>query len=582
MSNRHAAPDRDTLAMHSAGALAYVNAELDTLEAQIQAAPTWKRGRALLAEVEWAREKIAQLDETWGQKLVIAIVGPSGAGKSTLLNALAGRQLSSVGFARPTTRQVVVYAATMADAEPLIEHVGADQVQVQLAPDADGLEYLTLIDTPDTNTIAENQRLLAKLLERADILLAVFPAHNPKMHDNITFLAPYVRQLPPEAIIPALNMVDRAPRAELEREIVPDFQRVIRQEWQINPEKVYLLSAKTSAPGETFLPDETPLHEVNEFPALRRFLFEALNQAGQVADRRMAQAEHLLDVLRQDTCRTLEQSAPQRQRVAEDLADLHAQAQRTLAQEMGAQAGRGSGLDLHAALYGMFAQRWWGPVGWLIALWSVILRIGGFFSHLGRPANPLTAIWGAETEKRPATLPAPQIRPWFHAIERLYAEQWPPIADALVQAGFDPRVRETAFWEQQTRASEEQVQGRWAAIYEEHLARLAGVLAAWPLQLLFNLPVIGIALWIGAETILGFFTGNYLPADYFRSAAIVTAIVWALAFIAVQVVVSVALRRTLRRRITQALAEATAGLMVGPLQGELDALASLERSCHGN
>ena len=422
--------------------------------------PYLEKGRALLAEVE--RETKNYFWMRPGGKSWRCHRRPSGAGKSTLLNALAGRQLSTWFAGLPPGRSWSM--PPRADAN--INRTRGRR-SVRNAPRCRWAGIPTRL-IPRHNTIPENQRLLAKLLERADILLAIFPAHNPKMHDNITFLAPFVRQLPSEAIIPALNMVDRAPRDELERDIVPDFLRVIRQEWQINPEKVYLLSAKASAPGEAFPPDETPLHAVNEFAVLRRFLFEALNQAGQVADRRMAQAEHLLDVLRQDTCRTLEQSAPQRQRVADDLADLHAQAQRTLAQAMSAQAGRGSGLDLHTPRH----------------VRSTLVGSGGLADCLrGRgPASAgSSAIWAAANplplsgarRRNVAALPRPS-SPWFHH-EQLYSEQWPPIADALVQVGFD-----LACARRRSGSNKPAPANRCSrcAIYEEHLARLAVALSA--------------------------------------------------------------------------------------------------------
>ena len=93
------AGDSDSLALHSAGALAEVVAELDTLQARLAGAPDWRPAVRLQAELTWAREQIERLAAAWGSKLVVALVGPSGAGKSTLLNALAGREVSQIGRA---------------------------------------------------------------------------------------------------------------------------------------------------------------------------------------------------------------------------------------------------------------------------------------------------------------------------------------------------------------------------------------------------------------------------------------------------------------------------------------------------
>ena len=217
--------DADAAAMQASGTLAYLDAELVDIEKQLQAAPNWRPAATLLAEVAWCRDKLTQLRASWGQKLVVALVGPSGAGKSTLLNALVGQELSPASLTRPTTRQVVVYAHSLADAEDLVRHCGSENVRVETEREAAALEYLILVDTPDTNTLPENQRLLTRVLERADLLLAVFPAQNPKLYDNIAFLRPYVHQLPQGAVVPVLNFIDRVPHGSRWRRRWPISRR---------------------------------------------------------------------------------------------------------------------------------------------------------------------------------------------------------------------------------------------------------------------------------------------------------------------------------------------------------------------
>jgi len=244
-----------------------------------------------------------------------------------------------------------------------------------------------LVDTPDTNTLPENQRLLGLLLERVDVLLTVFPAHNPKLHDNLSFLQPTVRQLPPEAVWPVLNMVDRIPRQELERVIAPDFRRALAGAWGLEPERVYLISARASAPGAAWLPDEQPLHGVNEFTALRSALFRSLNKASQVVDRRLAQAEHLIAVLRAEVAERLDAAEPDRRAADEGLTALQTRAREVLGQATRSQVQRGSSVDLHAALYALLGVRWWGPVGWLVTLWSLLLRASNWVRRLARPKS---------------------------------------------------------------------------------------------------------------------------------------------------------------------------------------------------
>jgi hypothetical protein len=189
--------------------LARLDSELDGLEQLLGRLPLWEPARELQAEVDWVRGQLERLAEAWERRLVVAIVGPSGAGKSTLLNALAGRALSSVGLERPTTRQVVAFVSSDDDARWLERTLGEEHVRVTVARDAPGLEHLILLDTPDTNTVSENQALLERTLEHVDLVLAVFDAGNPQLLDNLAFLAPTMRRLPPDAIVPLLNRVDR-------------------------------------------------------------------------------------------------------------------------------------------------------------------------------------------------------------------------------------------------------------------------------------------------------------------------------------------------------------------------------------
>ena len=556
-------PSADAATLRSLGRLAAHQAELDRLEAALKAAPLWQPGQELLAQIAWCRDKLKGLQASWGEKLVVALVGPSGAGKSTLLNALAGRELSAVGLTRPTTREIVVYTRALADAEGLIEHCGRDQVRVQVDHQAPALEYLVLVDTPDTNTLPENQRLLSRVLERADVLLAIFPALNPKMLDNIAFLRPYVAQLPPDAVLPVLNMVDRIPRGELLDVVLPDFVRAIEREWRFRPERVYLLSAKQAAPGASFPHDEAPLHELNQFAELQDWLAETLNRESQLSDRRLARAEHLVALVKEQVKDALADSSSARAEALKALQELERRAQSDLLAVVLRQAESAQALELQAAFHALLGQRWWGPVGWLVGIWAFSLRLGRWVGHRLRPS---------------AAGPAPALAPtlWAEILQGRYASDWPPVAEALVRAGFEPTVRGAALWRGWAEERGLALSAQWAQAYEESLAQLARGLSFWLVQLLWNGPTLGLVGWVGAETIRRFFSGQYLPTDYFRHALIAILIVWLLSFILLQVAISLALRGPLRRQVTRRLRKA-ATASAGALQDQLQALRELER-----
>ena len=578
MNERSVAPDLDRLALQSAGQMATIEAELEALGQDLGRVPLWRPAAALRAELSWVRSKVARLGEAWGLKLVVAIVGPSGAGKSTLLNALAGRELSRVGYERPTTRDVVVYSATRADADELVNALGADRVQVETAPGAADLEYLMLVDTPDTNTVPENQALLAETLEHVDVVLAVFSAQNPKLQDNITFLAPFVRRLPAGAVVPVLNRVDRVALEELQGDILPDFLREIASGWGRTPERVFLVSAAVSSPAAGspaagspaagFPDDEKPLHDVNEFGELRRFLYETLNQAHQVADRRLERAEHLLDLLGEQRCQLLGQYGSAREEASRHLEILEAETQEALLAEFGT-GRRASTLDLQSELYVDLARRWWGPVGWLIAIWSLLLRLGGSVSHL---VAPKSAVLGASSAAGPPLAGA------MSALTRLYAERWPPVGDALVAAGFEASVRGIGSQrEEQVRALGGQAMARCDELTVARVRRLATGLSNGALQFALNAPTLGLLGWVAYQTLWGFYQQRFLPPDYFRHAGIALLAVWLLSFVGMQVLCSLLLRGPLRRRLAQGYAETFSEALIGPVRGQLQALEAMER-----
>ncbi|NLF90908.1 MAG: ABC transporter, partial [Corynebacterium marinum] len=119
---------------------------------------------------------------------LLAVVGGStGSGKSTLVNAIVGRQVSTSGVIRPTTRQPVL-VANPGDSEwfnsgHVLPGLAREQGEAGANPSATSLRTvaseavspgLALLDAPDFDSIDDRNRALAsQLLAAADLWVFV-------------------------------------------------------------------------------------------------------------------------------------------------------------------------------------------------------------------------------------------------------------------------------------------------------------------------------------------------------------------------------------------------------------------------
>jgi energy-coupling factor transporter ATP-binding protein EcfA2 len=143
--------------------------------------------------------------ETERPLLIIMLMGGTGVGKSTLLNALAGGNIASASFQRPTTRDPVVYYH---------ESIRPDRLAPELrqcrfvAHDRPELTQKVIVDTPDvdSNDVANREKLLA-VLPVADVVLYV--GSQEKYHDRIVWDL-FLQQRKRRAFAFVLNKWDRS------------------------------------------------------------------------------------------------------------------------------------------------------------------------------------------------------------------------------------------------------------------------------------------------------------------------------------------------------------------------------------
>ena len=230
------------------------------------------------------------------RRLVVTLIGPSGSGKSTLVNALAGgAELSETGRRRPTTDRLVVFGSGAEEAAELTRELGAEAIAVRTAAGGRLPEGVCLIDTPDTDSMA-NRRHLAALgaaVAHSDVLICVFDAENPKRRDHADYLAPIVRRFDGESLVAVLNKCDRLDETELKERILPDFLDYIRASWGGAVDRALCVSARRHVQEPGWDPEAGPRHGFDQFDELHRLVFRHMTRGRFVIDRRVENARRL-------------------------------------------------------------------------------------------------------------------------------------------------------------------------------------------------------------------------------------------------------------------------------------------------
>ena len=543
--------DEHKARLRALGELESVRAEIQGLAETLEQVTLWRPAAGMGKACEEALVMLDRLAERFDRKLVVTLVGPSGSGKSTLLNALSGvDNLSLTGHRRPTTQNVVAFCRQTADAGQLVEALGEETIQIKTSAAARDLEHVILIDTPDTDSTHQERHIpiIHKAIGLSDVLICVFDGENPKRRDHTDFLTPYVRLFSGPSLVVAVNKCDRLAEEELTETIMPEFDRYIRDAWSVKPAAVLCLSARSHLRHPAWDPEAGPKHARDQFDRLHHLIRDTFNASGYSVDRRLKNARSIRDYLKQAVGEEAGKERRHLQRATERMA-----ASETAAMRQAVEALRSDGNTLVAGinvrLYQQLAQRWLGPVGWLVAVWTRILVFGTGITALLRFGNPVRQLFGAVSVVRHHAGSKKALDAAEHGAgaamallryESAVAKDWPQITETLIDARFVPAVRDRGHAPGQGEQVGQHLAQVWNSCLEEALSRAGRRLSHGLLQLVFNLPVLGVLGYAGWLTAVNFFSGTILSSNFFLHAFWTIVLILFLTFFLLQGVVRLA------------------------------------------
>ncbi|MEE4266008.1 MAG: GTPase [Desulfobacteraceae bacterium] len=540
--------NRQTAALKAFGKIESYKNDLNLLGSTLDCLSLWMPAAALKRQCDEAVRMINSIAERFDRKLVVTIVGPCGAGKSTLLNALAGvDDLSPAGHDRPTTGHLIVFSSDRQDAEQLVTGLGSEAVEVRSSPAAAILEHVLLIDTPDTDSMAyqKHSPLVREAIARSDMLICVFDSENPKRKDHVDFLAPFIRKFSGEALVGVINKGDRQDEKELRDRILPDFAAYIQAAWQTTVDRLLCISARRHLQEPQFDESAGPKHDFDQFEDLRELIFDNLNRAGYVVDRRLENARSLRDFVFAEARREI--SGHRRSLVT--------------AQEQMQEAEKKSFTDAVSAMqnddtrqlfgvgllvYQKLSQRWVGPLGWMIAIWARLLIFGAGMAAMFRFGRPVSQIigmisaWRHFKESKAAvaeTKNDERVGVGLRTFRLSTMGNWPDIAEALVSGGFNGAVRRVEDVLPDPGTFSDKLGEIWSNTLDSEMERMARKLSGMLLQLVLNLPMFAALGYTGWITVQRFLQGSYLALNFFVHALWTIGIILLLSFFLFQILV---------------------------------------------
>jgi predicted GTPase len=543
-------PEVQYSSIKAIGKIESIKNDIEQMNQFLDSAMLWRPASALKRQCREIIRMIESLQERFEHKLVVTLIGPSGSGKSTLLNALAGvDNLSKAGNQRPTTRHLVVLSSEQQIAEQLQREIGSEKVDIVTSKASSALEHIIIIDTPDTDSTEQEQHIpmVKHTIELSDILICLFDAENPKRKDYVDFLSPYVQLFHGDALIVVLNKCDRQKEQDLKENIVPDFNNYLQKAWEKPVHHLLCVCARNHLKNPEWDPRAVPLHNFDQFDKLRDIILGSFNRAAYVIDRRLENALNLKNYLFNEIQSEAQTDSKMLKYAGEQLVELERQAVKEAAVAFRTKDSSRL-LGINVLLYQKLAQKWFGPVGWLIAVWARILIFGTGMTAIFRFGNPLRQIWGivsslmhfktsqAAVDEANSSRKAESSFPLYRLS---ILKQWPVIAEAMIKGRFDYSVRNPEIAGKDNESITETISSLWLDALDETILKTANRFSGFFLQLIFNIPTLGILCHAGYLTTTHYFAGNYFSSEFFIHAFLTMIIILFLSFFILQALIRI-------------------------------------------
>ena len=269
-----------------------------------------------------------------------------------------------------------------------------------------------------------------------------------------------------------------------------------------------------------------------------------MNQPGYVVDRRLDNVLQLRDFIISEVSEQIEKDNAFLVEAGTRMKQVEKTALNKAFSQMRHHA-TGQVLGTNVLLYQRIAQRWVGPVGWMIAVWARILIFGTGLMAIFRFGNPIRQVMGIFSSLRhfkdtkaaiSETENNEQIGPAFQAYRVEILKNWPEIAELLVQGRFSKEIRNPKRMMLETSALDGAMLNLWRGALDNTIDRTSKHFSHLLLQIIFNLPTVALLGHVAWLTAKEYIAANYLTSEFFMHAFLAIVVVLLLSFFIFQII----------------------------------------------